>query len=408
MALLRLGWLLLALMTTALIPAGALSAASPPFHELWRVGADGEFGNWTGAGVRVNGAGVALDPSAARGADGVPLDRADDLATVTLAASVASGLVLGPIRETAEPFSELIPSWNVETPAGTWIEARVRARISERWTGWYSFGAWSDDRGRRASVANQRDADGRLLTDTLRLASPASAYQLALALHADDAGRTPTVRLAAAVASRPSDVARDLEPDRAAWGIVLDVPERSQMVYPNGGPVWCSPTSTTMVMAYWADRLGVPSLSRPVPEVAEAVYDSVYRGNGNWSFNVAYAGRDGLAAYVSRMSSVAQLERWIGAGVPVVASLAWSPGELPNASVPSTDGHLLVVVGITDSGQVVVNDPAADPRRGQSVRRVYDRARFESLWLTHSGGTVYLIHPSGQASPSSQDAYGAW
>ena len=114
--------------------------------------------------------------------------------------------------------------------------------------------------------------------------------------------------------------ARAVTASRAAWGTVLDVPERSQMVYPNGGPVWCSPTSTSMVMAYWSERLGEPALNRPVPEVAAAVYDVVYRGNGNWPFNTAYAGRDGLVAYVSRMSTLGQVERWIEAGVPVVAS----------------------------------------------------------------------------------------
>ena len=75
-------------------------------------------------------------------------------------------------------------------------------------------------------------------------------------------------------------------------------------------------------------------LNRPVPEVAAAVYDVVYRGNGNWPFNTAYAGQHGLVGYVSRMSSLAQVERWIEAGVPVVASLAWSPGELAQRRRP--------------------------------------------------------------------------
>jgi hypothetical protein len=255
------------------------------------------------------------------------------------------------------------------------------------------------------------------------LATPASAYQVALALRAEDAAaaitpsaaggttseaRSPAVSLAAVLASTPSETARAVPSTHAAWGTTLDVPERSQMVYPNGGPVWCSPTSTSMVMAYWSDRLGEPALNRPVPEVAAAVYDAVYHGNGNWPFNTAYAGQHGLEAYVSRMSSMAQVERWIEAGVPVVASLAWSPGELGNAAVPSTDGHLLVIVGFTATGDVVVNDPAADPRLGISVRRVYPRGQLEQLWLTHSGGTVYLIYPETVAPPSAEVAFGAW
>ena len=242
--------------------------------------------------------------------------------------------------------------------------------------------------------------------------APASAFQLGLTLRADDRAASgavaPSVSLAAVLASTPAQATRAASAGGAAWGTTLDVPERSQMIYPNGGPVWCSPTSTSMVMAYWSAQIGEPALNRPVPEVAAAVYDVVYRGNGNWPFNTAYAGRDGLVAYVSRMGSLAQVERWIEAGVPVVASVAWEPGQLPNAAVPSTDGHLLVIVGFTASGDVVVNDPAADPRLGLSVRRVYPRGTMERLWLTHSGGTVYLIYPETVSPPPGDLAFGAW
>ena len=116
------------------------------------------------------------------------------------------------------------------------------------------------------------------------------------------------------LASTPSETARAVPTSQAAWGTTLAVPERSQMVYPNGGPVWCSPTSTSMVMAYWSEKLGEPALNRPVPEVAAAVYDVVYRGNGNWPFNTAYAG----AARAGRRTSVG-CRRWA----------RWSAGSRP-------------------------------------------------------------------------------
>ena len=67
-----------------------------------------------------------------------------------------------------------------------------------------------------------------------------------------------------------------------------------------------------------------------------------------------------------------------------------------------------MIVGFTAEGDVVVNDPAADPRLGISVRRVYPRDTLERLWLTHSGGTVYLIYPQTLAPPSTDAAFGAW
>lgn len=401
--------LLALFLVCALLVSGSplpVHAAEPPFHELWRADRSTGFDGWSLHGARVDGGRLILDAAAPGGVvdvDGLALPAG------------AAGLAIGPVRETSGSFRELIPSWNAETPPGTWIEVRLRARVSGdgaggRWTRWYELGSWSSDSGpeRRQSVKDQRDADGRVSTDTVILAAPASAYQLGLTLRADDAARSPAVSLAAVLASTPSATARAVPPSRAARGTTLEVPERSQMVYPNGGPVWCSPTSISMVMAYWSERLGQPALTQPVPEVASAVYDVVYRGNGNWPFNTAYAARNGLVGYVSRMSTLGQVERWIEAGVPVVASLAWAPGELPNAAVPSTDGHILVIVGFTADGDVVVNDPAADPRRGLSVRRVYPRGTLERLWLTHSGGTVYLIYPESLAPPPGDVAFGAW
>ena len=93
--------------------------------------------------------------------------------------------------------------------------------------------------------------------------------------------------------------------------------------------------------------------------------------------------------------------------MPVVASLAWDADELANAPIPSTWGHLTVIVGFSETGDVVVNDAAGDPERGEPVRRVYPREQFESLWLARSGGAVYLIYPAGHELPT-EGALGAW
>lgn len=427
---------LVATVPTMSLPSGSAQAAQAaqasevPVHLLWRADTSTGFDGWALDGVRATEGGLLLD-TASLPANDSPTMNAGSPAHADLAdlgglqrPSDRAGVAVGPVQMTAAPFSELIPSWNAVTPPGTWIEIRLRARLGGddgRWTRWYELGSWTSDAGpdRRQSVKGQHDDDGRVSTDTLVLSAPASAHQMAFVLHSDaptpDASALPTpdasplITLAAVLASAPSPDARVVPPNASAWGTTVNVPERSQMVYAGGGPVWCSPTSTSMVMAYWADRIGNAALNQPVPTVAAAVYDPIYRGNGNWPFNTAYAGRDGLRAYVSRMSSLAQVEHWIAAGLPVVASLAWEPGELGSAAaVPSTNGHLLVIVGFTASGDVVVNDPAADPRLGLTVRRVYPRAALERLWLTHSGGTVYLIYPDGQQLPSSDAAFGAW
>jgi hypothetical protein len=59
------------------------------------------------------------------------------------------------------------------------------------------------------------------------------------------------------------------------------------MIYPNGGNVWCSPTSTSMVLAYLDKYTG--DCEPRVRAAVDAVFDWVYDGHGNWPFNTAYA-----------------------------------------------------------------------------------------------------------------------
>ncbi|MDQ3276623.1 MAG: C39 family peptidase, partial [Actinomycetota bacterium] len=192
-----------------------------------------------------------------------------------------------------------------------------------------------------------------------------------------------------------------------ARGVVLGVPRYSQMVhrgeypeYNNGGQAWCSPTSTTMVLAYW-NRLPDPSEYTWVrdgyrdPEVAHAAryaFDYGFDGAGNWAFNTAYAGRYGTSSFVTRLRSVREAERFIKAGIPLVASISFGSGELDGSPIGGTNGHLVVIRGFTERGNVVVNDPAASTTKG--VRRVYRRGQFADAWIGGAHGIVYVVRPA--------------
>ena len=94
-------------------------------------------------------------------------------------------------------------------------------------------------------------------------------------------------------------------------------------------------------------------------------YDYGYEGTGNWPFNTAYAATRTEQAFVTRFASLRGVERFIKAGIPVIVSVTFGAGGLDGSPLPrGTNGHLLVVVGFTSTGDVVVNDPAAaDARR---------------------------------------------
>lgn len=298
------------------------------------------------------------------------------------AISLAPGLTTGTLTSaplTVTAFDELVPSWNAVTPGAGSVTVEVRARVGAEWSRWYSFGTWSSAEG-RSSVNGQKDSAGQVMTDTLRLSKQATSYQYRVTLH----GQGTTLRLLAFNTSERARRSAGLgqASDKRAWGKVNDVPQRSQMIYPDGGEVWCSPTSVSMILA-------ARGIDIKVPQAARATYDRAYDGTGNWSFNAAYAGSLGLRSYVTRLPSLAAAEKFTGAGIPLAVSLGWKKGELPGAAVATSSGHLMVLIGFDKAGNPVLNDPAAPSN--DTVRRTYPRAAFEKLWLSHSGGLSYVI-----------------
>ena len=384
------------------VPVGTAAAAVQPYVSLRRHVTPAHFEQASRTAVVVeNRSGRAHLRLASSG-----LLTGRDATLTGTSAPYYYGRLTSPKTTSAQPFDRIITSWNAVTPAGTWVKVEVRAyRPAEsRWTRFYTMGVWAQGTGtiKRHSVAGQGDADGSVDTDVLRLTGGAvcTRFQYRLTLCTTDRTVSPGVDLVAVMTSNSAKEAAGLPvySDRQAWGRDLNVPRRSQMIYPDGGEVWCSPTSVSMVLAYWGTSV-------TVPRAAARTYDYTYRGHGNWPFNTAWASTYGLEAYVTRMGSLAQLEEWISAGVPVVISIAWKRGELSGAPIPSSNGHVVVVRGFDSKGDVIVNDPAASS--DARVRLVYRRLELFRVWLKYSGGTAYLIHPRRHAVPTDK-RHGSW
>lgn len=326
------------------------------------------------------------------------------------------GSLTSPVYETSTRFDTLLPSWNVKTPAVTWLGLEVCVRSGDVWTDWFDMGIWASgtESIKRHSVKGQESGGWRVSTDTVESIGPvrADAYRYRLTFFTEEWCVSPGVRGVFVTVSDSRRHGEDLglPADVGSWGQELEVPVRSQMVYPDGGEAWCSPVSLSMVMAYWAGKTGEGKLDQPVPTVVQGTYDAVYEGTGNWPFNTAYASSFGLVASVNRFSSLGQVERWVASGVPVIASIKWdnrdSETQLTGAPLPSSNGHLLVVRGFDAWGNVVVNEPAGgDDSR---VRRVYRRDEFSRAWFSGSGGVVYLVYPEGWSIPDGTYARGSW
>jgi len=320
-------------------------------------------------------------------------------------------------------FNQVIPSWSAVTPRNTFVEVQLRARSTTgASSGWKVLGRWTSGEWiRRTSSTSQTDGVARAATDTL-VAQPGvalNAVEVRLLLHRRAKARnSPTVRMLSLAAST---VRSSTTPSTSGGtNLTLAVPTYSQMVhqgryrqYGGGGAAWCSPTSLTMILGYYG-RQPTPAsyawVARGYPDpyvaqVARATYDVGWSGTGNWSFNMAYANSQGLDAFVTRLTDLREAEKFIAAGIPLAASISFSAGQLTGAPISSTPGHLVVIVGFTADGSVVVNDPAAP--NNASVRRVYNRAQFEAAWLRKSSGAVYVVHDAAHPLPA-RTSTAAW
>ncbi|MFF0205424.1 peptidase C39 family protein [Streptomyces sp. NPDC005017] len=332
-----------------------------------------------------------------------------------------------PLHALSVPATEVIASWNADTPAGTWIQVELLGTYSDGTrTPWYVLGRWAagDQDIRRTSVDDQSDGRSSVWTDTfaiddastgLRLAS----YRLRLTLY-----RRPGTKATPAVwrlGAMGSDVPDRFAVPASTPGLTreLGVPRYSQEIhkgqypeYDNGGEAWCSPTSSQMIVEYWGARLSEEQLSWVDPAFADPqvchaaryTYDYQYAGCGNWPFNAAYAATfRGLQGVVTRLHSLADLETLIEAGIPAITSQSFRADELTGAGY-GTSGHLMTVIGFTAEGDVIANDPASPSN--EAVRRIYRRREWENIWLrtkrynasgkvaSGTGGVCYLYFPA--------------
>lgn len=301
---------------------------------------------------------------------------------------------VSPLTAAVVPWSEMIVSWNLQPAEGSGLTLEAQAVLaSGEATKFYSLGQWSLD-GRepvaRTSPGRQRDEHGQVKTDTLVLRHPATAFRLRISLLGEAVNHPEWLRFLGVSLCQPGIARFGREPERRAWGHSLDVPQRSQVAYA-GGKAWCSPTTVSMLLGWWAQRLQRPELDRDVPIVAQAVDDPGWPGTGNWPFNTAYPGSfPGMLGCAARLRDLRDLEDLTLAGIPVAISV--SAPVLHGKSPSPESGHLIICAGFTAEGDVVANDPWARLETGQTVRRTYARADVAKAWAS-SERLAYLILP---------------
>lgn len=292
----------------------------------------------------------------------------------------------------AAPFVEVIPSWNFRSQGGA-VKVELKALGDGFETKNYNLGVWSLSPDLRTSVKDQADEHGDVYTDTLVLKKPGSRIRVTLTPIPNAEGKTPELKEFFLNFTPPNWAARQEDPYKDVWGKVLNVPEKAQHDYP-GGSVLCSPTSVCMLMNRLGTVLDRKDLQLDVPEIQSLVHDPGWGGTGNWPFNLAVPGSfSGIQAFVTRLNSLQEAERFIKAGIPLAVSVDYK--ILLQKDYKGDGGHLMVLIGFSESGDPVINDPA----KGSQVRQVYPRALFAKAWAA-SKNTVYVVRSTNQPLPA--------
>jgi len=222
--------------------------------------------------------------------------------------------------------------------------------------------------------------------DVFRARAPVEAARLRLRLQAvEPAALLAAPWMLALSASVPATTATTrVTPAAGRPPVRLAVPARSQMEAAAAiAPRICSPTCVAMVLDFWRRPAPLDVLAAEIFHPGTDLY-------GVWPAAIMAAGRRGLAGYLLRFPDWAAAQWCLARGLPIIASVRYSAGELTGAAVVETPGHLIVLTG-WDDDDVLVNDPAAPT--AAAVSRRYRRAELIHVWLERNA-VGYVLFPA--------------
>lgn len=246
----------------------------------------------------------------------------------------------------ANPFNELIISWNILRPRKGSYQLFISLK-NEEWSPWYSYAEWGSH---SQKSFHHQDTQFTVFQDTISVKQQATGWRVLI--------QTEDIKnlndLEALYASMPQKQQSNQQ-NLIGKSICLNMPALSQLKIqdPRSKRI-CSPASVTAVLAF---LLGTDPLNPLV--VAEKIWDTNFDIFGNWTFATACAyallgkGWESRVAFLSGFEEILQL---LKAGFPVITSVK---GCLPGSHLSYEEGHLLVVRGFDDKqSKVLCMDPA--------------------------------------------------
>lgn len=277
-------------------------------------------------------------------------------------------------------FTNALVSFNADVPDGGGVVAEVAVPLGEGWSEWMAIADWGD-----VPAAWPRSVawdGGRIAIDELVSDSAIERVRVRVVGFAGRDGSVPRLARADVVVSR-RDPGRVLD---ASAGEVVETgtPFRACEIERDDelASRLCSPTSVAMLLAQRGER----------PEYEELigrVYDGRHDLYGVWPRAIQAAYTYGVAGRLHRFRDWDEVRAHLRDVGPIAISLRAAEGEVRGMGYDASDGHLIVLAGLTEDGDAVVLDPAFGDEG--EARRVYPAEDLSEVWLRRARGTAYVL-----------------
>jgi hypothetical protein len=296
---------------------------------------------------------------------------------------VSPGVIAGARSDTG-PFDEALLSWDIGLSPG--VAARLEARVGrgETRSEWLTIATRGDRETPFDRPPLRRSGPDRVDVDMIVCETPADAIEWRIVGVGDGAVRVDAVWVTTTAIGAGGTLDAST-PEPVSHAVIHKAQREGGEEL--GGRL-CSPTAVAMVVASQGIEIGVA-------EMAERVLDHEFDLYGNWVNNTLAASELGVPMRLTRIGSWPEARAYIQRGPIVISLPPFDEHELVGAGYSSGSGHLIVLRGFDESGDVLVRDPAHE--RSEDAARTYRLDDLTRLWLIENKGTAYVLAaPSGE------------
>jgi hypothetical protein len=281
------------------------------------------------------------------------------------------------MRDTVQPFTQLIFSWNALRPLKGHFAfyVRVREKESRAWGKWYHAFDWGN--GIQHSYSNKGDDTSSYCYVRLEMKAPKTADAFSIKVEPrNGASLAALYQLCVTTADFNAFTKESAETlvHHMKTIKLSGMPRYAQFTlnHPDNSKI-CSPVSCAMLVSYLMHRKVDPI------SFAAGVFDTGLLVYGSWPCNIAHCFDAAYGTHffsLKRCNSFLDIYSQLKQGFPSVVSVR---GVLPGALKPFPHGHLLVVTGWNEKTQTVTcHDPAA--LSSETVVKQYALSDFLTAW----------------------------